>query len=98
MNVTVLGGSALFRAFLGNITGGVSSFSTYTGRTYLSFEGVSDEAVKKCFGDVQRIITESEYAFVAPTMSEAECDAAIEKAVALGATLKSRIRLLGGAV
>lgn len=78
--------------------GGVSSFSTYTGRTYLAFEGVSDEAVKKCFGDVQRIITESEYAFVAPTMSEAECDAAIEKAVALGATLKSRIRLLGGAV
>jgi hypothetical protein len=28
MNVTILGGSTLFRSFLSRITGGVSSFST----------------------------------------------------------------------
>ncbi len=78
--------------------GGVLSFSTYTGRTYLSFEGMSDEVARSCFGNVQRIMTESEYAFISPEMSEGECDAAIARAEALGATLKSRIRLLGGAI
>ena len=74
--------------------GGVCDFSTFETKTYLAFEGTSEECIKDVFGSVQRIVADGECAFITDKLTESECDRLISELCKNGATLKSRIRLM----
>ncbi len=70
---------------------GVCDFADFEARHYIALSGVKEADVSAAFGEVQFIPALDEIAFVTANMREGDVEA---KLAALGAEIKSRIRLI----
>ena len=71
-----------------------TDFGEFVCRRYIAMVGVCPECTKAAFGEVQRIDTDGEIAFITHPMSESACEDAIASLLEKGGELKSVIRLL----
>lgn len=69
-------------------------FADFEARQYIAICGADKGAIKKAFGSVQVINNGEELAFITGMISEKNAKKAIEELKKLGATVKSRIRLI----
>ncbi len=73
---------------------GVLPFSEFESQSYIAVKGGCENCVKEAFGEVQFIDAEGEIAFITAKMKEEDSLSAVEKLIAKGIEIKSRIRLL----
>ena len=75
-------------------TDGVSDFSDFVCKNYVSVKGGCENCVKGAFGEVSFIDVGDEIAFITSEMSEKNVNTALDALTAKGIEIRSRIRLL----
>lgn len=73
---------------------GLSHFESFISKSYVAVEGVELQEVTEKLGEIQVISEDRELAFITSELCEAEITSALEALTSLGATVKSRIRLI----
>ncbi len=89
-----MGGAPYHRAFEAAGDGDVTDFALFTCRRYLALAGIDKNAAEVFFGGAECIPTEEGLALLTPELSESELTDKLERAGAMGAQLRSHIRIL----